>query len=258
MDILKNIDWTVIGYAFVLIVGGYFIAKQLGNLAERAVNKHFSRHQALLTKRIIFYMLFLIFAISALQHLGFKMSVLLGAAGVFTVAISFASQTAASNLVSGIFLIFESPFKVGDFIKVKDIMGTVDSIDLLSTKILTLDNMRIRIPNETIVKSDILNMTYFKTRRIEILVGVAYASNIEHVKAVLLDLAKSNASVLSKPVPQVLVNAFTDSSIEMRLLAWVKTPDVNLIRSDLHEQIIKRFADEKIDIPFPRLAIYQG
>ena len=113
--IINTIDTSkllVFVYATSLLIVGYFIAKKLSVLAERAGSKRFSRHHTLLIKRSIFYLVFTIFFVSSLQHLGFKLSVLLGAAGVFTVAISFASQTAVSNLISGIFLLFEHPFKI--------------------------------------------------------------------------------------------------------------------------------------------------
>jgi len=126
-------------YAVCLFVFGYFIAKRFSIIVDRAFAKRFSRHHTMLIRRSVFYLIFTIFAVTSLQHIGFHLSVLLGAAGVFTVAISFASQTAASNLISGIFLLFEHPFKVGDTVEVKGINGVVDSIDLLSTKLKTPD-----------------------------------------------------------------------------------------------------------------------
>lgn len=257
MEMLKDINWPQLAYALILVVVGFLIAKQVSRLSSRALSKRLSRHQVLLAQRLVFYLLFLLFLFSALQQLGFKMSVLLGAAGVLTVGLSFASQTAASNLVSGLFLLFERPFKVGDFIKIQALQGTVDSIDLLSTKIHTVDNMRIRIPNETIMKSDITNMSFFDTRRTDILVGVSYNSDIAHVQRVLLEIASNHEAVHDDPVPQAIIANFADSAIEMKFMVWTDTGMAVQVKNQLLEWIKKRFDEESIEIPFPQMILHQ-
>lgn len=258
MTSLAKIGWLHIAYAIALMFVGVIVAQKVSQLVEQSVAKRYSRHQALLIRRLLFYGLIMLFAVSALQQLGFKMSAILGAAGIFTVALSFASQTAASNLVSGVFLFFESPFKVGDTIQVKDMKGTIESIDLLSTKINTPDNMRIRIPNETLMKSEIINMSSSKTRRISIMVGVAYDTDINKAKEVLLELASENKKVLSKPEPQVSLDAFADSAINLQLLAWTKTADATKVKNEIHEAIKIQFEKAVIEMPFPHVTISKG
>ncbi|WP_133126984.1 mechanosensitive ion channel family protein [Legionella nagasakiensis] len=258
METLAKIGWFHLFYALVLILLGFVIAQQVSKIVNRSLSKRFSRHQVLLAQRLIFYGLFLLFVFSALQQLGFKMTVLLGAAGVFTVALGFASQTAASNFVSGIFLLFERPFRVGDQIKVKDLIGTVDSIDLLSTKIKTPENMRIRIPNETIMKSDITNMSFFNTRRVDILIGVAYSSDIDHVKSVLTQLANEHETVEKEPAAQVSINNFGDSAIELKFMVWTQTSQATQVKNQLQEAIKRRFDQEQIEMPFPQITLHQG
>lgn len=258
MSALAEIDWLHIIYALGIMLLGLILAKKISAVAERAMSKRYSRHQALLTRRLLFYGLLTLFAVSALQQLGFKMTALLGAAGVFTVALSFASQTAASNLVSGIFLIFERPFKVGDLIQVKGMSGTVESIDLLSTKINAPDNMLIRIPNEVLMKSEITNLSCNKTRRVPIKIGVSYNTNIEHAKSVLFSLATANKAVLESPEPQVVLDNFADSAIEMKLMVWTKTPQAAKVRNQLQEAIKQQFDQEGIEMPFPHVTISKG
>jgi len=257
MDALSAVDWPSIVYALMLLVVGFLVAKRSSNLVDKTVTKRFSRHQAMLARRLVFYSLFIIFFISALKQLGFQMSVLLGAAGVFTVAISFASQTAASNLISGIFLIFERPFKVGDVISVKGAPGTVESLDLLSTKIKTFEGTLLRIPNEMLMKSEIVNMSYFPKRRVEILIGVAYDCDVEQVKTLFLALLNSEKGVLTEPEPQVFINQFADSSVELKVMAWVRTKEFAKMRNRLREQIKIVCDKESIEIPFPQLTIHQ-
>jgi small conductance mechanosensitive channel len=236
-------------YALGLFVFGYFIAKRLSMFAERASSKRFSRHQIMLIRRSVFYSIFTIFSVTSLQHVGFQLSFLLGAAGVFTVAISFASQTAASNLISGIFLLFEHPFKVGDTVEVKGITGVVDSIDLLSTKLKTSDNKLVRIPNEALIKSEITNLSYFSTRRLDIIVAVAYDCNITQVKTMLMEIAEQSDKVLKDPEPNVTINNFANSAMELKFMVWVNTTEVSATRNILQETIKSQFDSAGIETP---------
>lgn len=255
MDFINSAKLLNMVYAFGLLIIGYLLAKRISRLIEHATASHFSRHHVMLISRGSFYLIFIMFFVSGLQHLGFNLSVLLGAAGVFTVAISFASQTAASNLISGIFLLFERPFKMGDSIEVNGISGVVDSIDLLSTKLKTADNKLIRIPNETLIKSAITNVNYFTTRRVELVVSVAYNNDIAHVKALLLSLADNCKNVLKEPAANVNINKFTDSSVELQFMVWANTSKISSVKNQLQEEVKQVFEKEGIDIPSPPLTI---
>jgi len=243
--------------AIFLTLIGYFIAQRLSNLIARMSAIHFSAHHLMLLKRIVFYSIFILFSFAGLQHLGFNLSVLLGAAGIFTVAISFASQTAASNLISGIFLLFEQPFKVGDNIEVKNINGIVESIDLLSTKLITSDNRLVRIPNETMIKSDIFNLSYFATRRIDLRVDIAYSEDISKVKALVLNIASHNKGVLDDPAPNVIINNFANSAVELKFMVWVNTAAASAVKSQIQEEIKQQLDKEGIEMPHPQMTIHQ-
>lgn len=243
------INYTKALFAIGLVVFGYLFAKRISAFADQALSTRFSKHHAMLTRRLLFYALFLTFFVAGLQQLGFNMTVLLGAAGVFTVALSFASQTAASNLISGIFLIFEQPFKVGDAIDVKGLSGIVDSIDLLSTKIKTADNTIIRIPNESLMKSDIKNMSCFRTKRIDIPIHIDYQNNIQHVKTILLDIANKEPSVLQEPPAELIVSHFGLIALELTLMVWTKTRQVTSTKNKLTELIQQRLKEEEICRP---------
>lgn len=233
-------------YALCSIAIGYTVAKRAAYLVEKSVSRRISRHHALLLRRSLFYAIFGIFLIMGLQYLGFKLSLLLGAAGVFTVALSFASQTAVSNLVSGIFLLFEHPFKVGDTVEVQGTNGVVESIDLLSTKLRTADNKLVRIPNEALIKSEITNLSYFKTRRLNILLSIAYNCDIAKAKALLLQIADKEKDVLKSPAPSVAVNGFVNGAIEVELMVWVKTGDLSCMQTAIQEAINQQFKPHDI------------
>lgn len=255
IDLINADKLLNMSLAFFLLIFGYFFAKRLSIIAEHSMAKRFSRHHTMLVRRTIFYFIFTVFCVTGLQHLGFKLSVLLGAAGVFTVAISFASQTAISNLISGIFLLFEHPFKVGDTIEIKGISGVVDSIDLLSTKLKTADNKLVRIPNEAMIKSEISNLSYFTTRRIDIIVSIAYDCDLAQVKAILINIANQCPLVLNDPAPSVSVDSFANASLELKFMVWVKTADTTTTRNLLQEQIKQRFDLEGIASPQPQVTL---
>lgn len=255
MDLLTKIQWLHIVTAICTFFFGFFLARAVAVRSEKALQKKISAHQAMLVRRLIFYLLFILFFISALRQVGFQLSVILGAAGIFTVAIGFASQTAASNLVSGIFLLFEQPFKAGNTIEVNGITGTVYSIDLLSTKLKTADGLLVRIPNESMIKANITNISYFPVRRFEITVGVAYNTPIEKVKSLLLKIAQEQDLVLETPEPQVLVSNYADSAIELRLRAWTQNVDNFTAKNEVMESIKTAFDEAQIEIPFPQLEI---
>lgn len=251
-------NWINISIAFTFIFVGYLLAKRGSQFIEHSLSHRFSRHLALLISRSFFYLILLTFTITGLQHLGFNLSVLLGAAGVFTVAISFASQTAASNLISGIFLLFEHPFKVGDSIEVNAITGVVESIDLLSTKLRTSDNKLVRIPNEILIKSNIVNLNFYETRRVDLIVAITYNSDIEEVKSLLLTLAKQCKYVLHEPVPSIVLNAFAEAAIELKFMVWVNTADVSVAKNELQEEIKQQFDKKGLSMPYSSLTFYRS
>lgn len=257
LTLLHSTNWVNLGTAIGFLLLGYLLAKRISLFLEHTFSKRFSRHHVMLLSRGAFYLIFIIFFVSGLQHMGFNLSVLLGAAGVFTVAISFASQTAASNLISGIFLLFEHPFKMGDNIEVNGVSGVVESIDLLSTKLKTADNKLVRIPNEILIKSNIINLNYFKIRRIDLIVAIAYSSTISPIKTLLLSIAEQCSHVLKDPPATIAINNFADVAIELKFMVWVNTADVSMVKDQLQEEIKRQFDLNGIEMPYPQLNFHR-
>ncbi|KTC98769.1 mechanosensitive ion channel MscS [Legionella geestiana] len=255
MQFLEHIKWLNLFYAILLFSSGYILAKWAGTLIERTIEKHFSKHQAMLAHRLAFYLFFVAFAVCALQQLGFNLSVLLGAAGIFTVALSFASQTAASNLVSGVFLLFERPFKVGDQVQVNTVSGTVEAIDLLSTKIRTSDNRLVRVPNESLIKSQITNLSYYPTRRVDIPLIVSWKTDIDALVPLLHTLALETPHVLKNPEPQVVIDQFNESSIQLMMKAWTKKANVSEVTNTLRTAVKHLFDEKGIETPSPQITL---
>jgi small-conductance mechanosensitive channel len=222
------------------------------------VGKLFTRHTSLLIQRATYYLIFVLFVFSALLELGFNLNVLLGAASVLTVAIGFASQTSASNFISGIFLMAERSFVIGDVIKVGNTVGEVLSIDLLSVKVRTFDNLFVRLPNEALIKSEVTTLTKFPIRRLDMKIGVAYKENIQRVKDILEIVAFDNSLCLEEPKPIYIFQGFEDSSLSLQFSVWAKKENFLELKNSMYEQIKNAFDEENIEITFPHLSLYTG
>ncbi len=244
--------------AFMLLVVGYILARVVSASAAKLLAKRLTTHVLVIIKKVLFYGLLILFLISALRQLGFDLSVLLGAAGILTVAIGFASQTSASNLISGVFLMIERPFSIGDIIRVGTTQGEVISIDPLSVKLRTMDNLFVRIPNETMIKSEVTTLTRFPIRRIDLQVGVAYKEDLNLVKKVLDKVAADNPACLDEPSPLFILQGFGASSVDIQFSIWVRRERFVEIRTDMYKKIKQAFDEQGIEIPFPHVSLYAG
>lgn len=242
--------------AALLLIFGFFAAFFVSRLLYKLVDGSFSQHHAILFRRFVYWVILALFIASALKELGFSLSVLLGAAGIFSVALGFAAQTSVSNLISGLFLIGEKSFELGDTIKVANTTGEVLSIDLLSVKLRTPNNLYVRIPNETLVKSEVTNLTRFPLRRLDIQLGVAYKEDMNIVRKVLLDVADNNPLSLDDPAPVFAFSGFGESSQNIQFSVWVTRENISKLQNSLLTDIKSAFDQAGIDIPFPCRTLY--
>jgi small-conductance mechanosensitive channel len=244
--------------AILLLVAGFVLARLGSTGLARALGKYFSTHHLMLLRRATFYVVLALFAVSALRELGFSLAVLLGAAGVLSVALGFASQTSASNLISGLFLLAEQPFTVGDVITVGDTTGEVLSVDLLSVKLRTFDNLYVRIPNESMIKSEVKTLTRFPIRRFDAQIGVAYKENIGRVRDVLAEVADRNPLCLEEPQPLFIFLGYGDSAVNMQFSVWARRENWLDLRNSILQEIKEAFDAAGIEIPFPHRSLYAG
>jgi small-conductance mechanosensitive channel len=240
----------------------FLIGLVLARMTSRGIRQwsksRFDIHQQLLMARIASYLVLLVFVVMGLNAIGFNLGVLIGAAGILSVAIGFASQTSASNIISGLFLVAERPFSVGDLIRIGSTTGEVLSIDLLSVKLRTFDNLFVRIPNETLIKSEVTTLTRFPIRRIDLAIGVAYKEDIKRVRKVLEQVAEGNPLCLDEPKPIFVFLGFGESSLDMQFSVWVKREKFIDLKNSIHEEIKEAFDLEGIEIPFPHRSLYTG
>lgn len=255
---MESLDLNSILYALAILVIGLGIVLLLSRLSMRLLKRNFSPHHLLLAQKSILYAGIVLVVCTVLIHLQVNLTAVLGAAGIITVAIGFAAQTSLSNLISGLFLLGERPFEVGDMIIVNGTRGIVLSIDLLSVKLRTLDNLFVRLPNESLIKSEVTTVTRFPIRRMDINIGVAYKEDVGRVIQILKEIADANPNSLNEPVPLVIFKDFGASSLDFLLGVWFEKSKYLDLKNSIMQQIKKRFDDEGIEIAFPHLTVYAG
>ena len=242
-----------------LLVGlGWPLARWLNRTIGTLLRARASGQTAMLAQRLAYYSLLAVIVIAALRQLGFELNVLLGAAGIVTVAIGFASQTSMSNLISGLFLVGERPFVVGDIITVGETTGEVLTIDLLAVKIRTFDNLYVRVPNETLIKSQITNLTRFPIRRIDLQLTVAYKEDLAKVKRVVEQVADAHPLCLEEPAPLVMIKGWGSSSVDIQFSVWGSRTNFLTLRTEMYAKIKSAFETEAIEIPLPHTSLYTG
>lgn len=245
-------------YALAILLVGLGLVFLASRLLTRTMKPHFSPHHLLLAQKSLLYVGIVLVVCTVLIHLKVNLTAVLGAAGIITVAIGFAAQTSLSNLISGLFLLGERPFEVGDLIVVGTTRGVVLSIDLLSVKLRTLDNLFVRMPNETLIKAEVTTVTRFPIRRMDINIGVAYKEDVAKVVRVLKEVVDANPNSLNEPEPLILFKDFGTSSLDFLVGVWFEKTKFLDLKNSIMREIKERFDAEGIEIAFPHLTVYAG
>ena len=252
----KNIDGIyrsaiLIIFAFILIQLWYF-------LVRKKLYKYISNQKILIINKTIVYLAILILIVTILKELGFQLTTLMGAAGIAGIAIGFAAQTSFSNLISGVFLLWEKPFELEDILEVDTKVGTVFSMTLLSISLKTFDNKLIRIPNETLIKTPFINITKFPIRRIDLDISVAYKEKIDIVIKILKEIGENNSYCLDEPEALIHFKGFGSSALEFKCGYWIVKGSFIEAKNSILIDIKEKFDQENIEIPFPHMSIYTG
>ena len=202
--------------------------------------------------RILLYvgLLFII-----LGRLGIPLTGIVSALSAITLAIGLAIQDIIGGVANGLMLVTSKLFKVDDYVEIGGMAGSVKEIKLLHTILITPDNKTVTIPNKTVFSSGITNYSAMKQRRIDMVVGVDYDTNIEKAKKVILNAALKNHSILTSPAPMVKVKNLGDSEVQMLLRVWVNSEDYWEVTWYLNEYVLKALNNNGINVPFPQVTL---
>lgn len=247
--------WAVLKAAFILI-GAFLLSRSLRR--RLAGMTRMGAQQIVLSRAVVGAVVMIVATVWAFSTLGFDLGPLLGAAGVLTVALGFAAQTSVSNLISGLFLMAERPFVAGDVVRLGTTTGEVIDINLMSLRLRTYDNLLVRVPNETVLKSEVVNLTHFPIRRLDMQIGVAYKERVERVREILERVADRNPICLDEPRPTFIFLGYGESALTLQFSVWTARANFLELRNTMHEQVKAAFDEEGIEIPFPHRTLYAG
>ena len=206
------------------------------------------------------YICYILAALLSIAIMGGDLTNIALIAGALSVGIGLGLQDVVNNFVSGIIMLIERPIKVGDWVVIGNEEGEVKQINIRSTEVQTFNRASVIIPNSQVLSNSVVNRTHQNNwARYGVTVGVAYGSDVERVKDILLECASSHPKVAKKPSPYVLFQNFGESSLDFELRFYVT--DINVgwsAPSDIRFIINKRFKEEGIEIPFRQMVIHQG
>lgn len=206
---------------------------------------------------LVKYSLYFVLAMIILAQFGVTTSSVVAVLGSAGLTLGLALQGSLSNFAGGVLILLLKPFVVGDYIidGATGQEGTVSSITIFYTKLLTIDNRLILIPNGTLSNSSITNVTHMEKRRIDLLIGVSYEANLAKTKQVLRDVVQCEEKILPGEPVEIYVSDLADSAVQMGVRAWVKTEDYWPIRWKLTEDIKNALDANGISIPYPQMDV---
>lgn len=252
--------WSIILFIIIIIMLSTFLSKviqlflQDEVLGKANLERGFPETISMLVKHLIAGIGYFI----AITALGIELSQLTIIFGALSVGIGFGLQNIFNNLVSGLILIFSRPIRIDDTIEINDMVGRVNSINIRSSNVRTFDGAEVIIPNGNLISNEVINWTLSdQRRRIEVMIGVAYGSDIKQVSDLLKAILEEDDQVIKFPEPLVLFDEFADSSLNFKLLFWTgNIGDWMLVKSNVLFEINDVFVKENIEIPFPQRDIH--
>lgn len=263
-DTLDNIIKWMIGKSGSVLVAILFIVigLKLVSVFLKILRRSFERSKMessvagflLSIIRVICYTLVFI---TAAAIVGFEVTSFVTILGTASLAIGLALQGALSNLAGGVLILLLKPFELGDYIieNNKNNEGTVISIDIFYTRLLTHDNKVVVIPNGILADNSLVNLTNERKRKVEVKISIAYNSNIKEVKEIVYSILGQEDRILDEEPKDVFIDSFDDSGMTLGIRAWVKTEDYWSTTWDLRERVKTAFDENQIEIPYNRLEV---
>ncbi len=263
MDIWDQIVNGVVTYggqllgAVVTLIVGYVLAK----ISRRVVLRLLKRMETppaitSFASRMSFIAILVFAVIASLAKFGVQTTSFVAVLGAGSFAIGFALQGSLSNFAAGVLILLLRPFKLGDYVEIAGVTGSVRDIQLFTTVLATPDNVKVLVPNGRILGDTIRNYGGYETRRLDVHIGIGYSVSIEKALSVAYEVLGADDRILTEPAPQVLVTDLADSSVNLVLRAWVNRANYGTVLSDLKRCIKEAFDENSIEIPFPQMVIH--
>jgi small conductance mechanosensitive channel len=241
----------LIGAAIILLIGiliGRFVRKAVVTAMDRTKADPSAKN---ILSRLAYYGVVILAMLTALAQLGINVAALLAGLGIFGFALGFALQDVSKNFISGLLMLIQKPFSVGETVQIDQYTGTVKDIQITATQLETLDGQVVFIPSAMVYTNPIVNISRATSRRIDLLIGVAYDSDLEKVRRVALEAIARVNGLKDAPPPAVNFNTFGSYAIQTALLFWIDTSqtDVATAKDSGLNQVKAAFEQAGIEIP---------
>ncbi len=255
-DALPKVLISLAAVIIILVVGF-----QLGNLAGKLVVKLLERNKVDKTvhyflSRCVSVFIKIIFVVMALSQLGFNINSFIAALGAAGVTAGLGLKDCISQFASGIQILFNKPFKSGDYVEIDGLSGTIDSIHFMNTTMITLENKIVTVPNNYFTTKSIINYSAQENRRIDLVFPVRYSEDIPKAKGVLYRAARENPNVLDEPQAYVAVKEYAGSSINLVCQVWCKSSNYWPTFYTMQEDVKEAFDKNGIEIPFEQVDVH--
>ena len=258
MDWLREFIPDLIGAVLILIIG-MWLSGVIANIVSKTMKRaKIGTEVVTFVHSFVKIALKTVVIVAAIGTLGFNVASLVTALGAATVAIGLALQDTLKNVASGLMVLINKPFKVGDYIQISGFEGTVTKIDISSTHLLTIDNKEVIFPNGNITSNNITNYSSQEKRLVDLKYSVAYNSDLDKVKSVLNALIGKNDKIICEPAPFIAVGEHADSSIQIIVRVWCKTSDYWSVYYYMQETVLREFGKNNIEIPFTQIDIHNS
>lgn len=256
-DKLINYIPNVIQAVFILVIG-IFAIKIFRKVITGIMTKH-EDHDPTLLKFVLDVVTWILRAfifVLVIQALGVETTSFAAAIAAAGLAIGLSLQGSLSNFAGGLLIILFKPFRIGDYIEAQGQGGTVNSIQIFSTRIITSNNQVVYMPNGMLSNNTIKNYSQEPLRRAEVVLSVGYNSNLKKVKEVIYATIKSDSKILTEPAPGIEIKSLAENSVDLVVFLWAERPKYGAMVSDFYENIKTAFEEAGIEIPFPQRDVH--
>jgi small-conductance mechanosensitive channel len=250
-DTILNLLWIA-----VCLMVAVLVAKVVAINIKRSIKDRMDRDRLEIITKVVYYMIITIAVLLIIPDLGIDLSGLLVAGGVVGIVIGFASQSIVGNLISGLFLMFERPIKIGDQLRVDDISGFVEDIHIVSTIVRTYNGLYVRIPNEKVFTGIITNYVANIARRFEYVIGIRYSDDADLAIEIIKDLIEEQPFALKNPSPQVFVDNLGANSVNLHVRIWAPATEWYDLKMEMLWEIKKTLEENGIEIAFPQRVVW--
>lgn len=255
-EYIKGHSAFLIRFALALVLG-YILIRLIGSFLGRTLRKSkMDNAIASFIRQLVKIVLSVVWVIILCSLLGVPTTSLIALLSAAALAVSLALQNSFSNVASGFVIIFNHPFKENDFVELAGVSGTVKTINIMSTVIMTPDNKVVTIPNNTIISSNIIDYSTMPQRRVDFTFSVAYGTDVETVKRVVSEVCAAHKKVLPGEEITVRLSAMAASSLDFTARVWTNAADYWTVFFDLNEAVLAAFNSNGISVPFSQLDVH--